>query len=84
MRRYAVEDTDAGYAACAQLCHCGVVNDRAVASAVQAGARTLAGVCRTTGAGQQCGTCVFSIKRLLCEHGAVLDRLMPEVEVAAS
>ena len=66
------------------VCHCGVVNDRAVASAVHAGARTLAGVCRTTGAGQQCGTCVFSIKRLLCEHGAVLDRLMPEVEVAAS
>lgn len=66
------------------VCHCGVVNDRAVASAVKAGARTLAGVCQTTGAGQKCGTCVFSIKRLLCEHGAVVDHSMSEVEVAAS
>lgn len=71
------------------VCHCGVVNDRAVASAVEAGVRTLAGVCRATGAGQQCGTCVFTVRRLLCEHGAVLDQSlqdqsMAEVEVAAS
>lgn len=66
------------------VCHCGVVNDRAVVNAVQEGARTLAGVCQSTGAGQNCGTCIFSIKRLLCEHGASLVPSMPEVEVAAS
>ncbi len=67
------------------VCHCGVVNDRAVADAVEGGARTLSAVCRTTGAGQNCGTCVFSIRRLLCEHEAVVvDRSVMEVEVAAS
>jgi bacterioferritin-associated ferredoxin len=50
------------------VCQCHVVSDRAVADAVDAGARTLAGVCRSTGAGKDCGSCVFSLKRVLCEH----------------
>lgn len=70
------------------FCHCAVVGDRQVADAVRAGARTVAQVCRSTGAGQQCGSCVFSVRRVLCEHGvdvtapAVLAN--PEVDVAAS
>ena len=51
------------------VCHCRVVTDRAVGDAVRAGARSLSGVCRTTGAGQDCGSCVFTLKRLVCEHG---------------
>ena len=51
------------------VCHCQVVSDRAVAAAIADGARTLAEVCRATGAGQDCGSCVFSLKRLVCEHG---------------
>jgi bacterioferritin-associated ferredoxin len=66
------------------VCHCGVVNDRAVTDAIRSGASTLAGVCRSTGAGQNCGTCVFSIKRLLCEHEPTIAPSLPEVEVAAS
>jgi bacterioferritin-associated ferredoxin len=66
------------------VCHCGVVSDKAVTDAVDAGARTLAGVCRSTGAGQNCGVCVFSIRRLLCEHGSTVEALEPEVSVAAS
>jgi bacterioferritin-associated ferredoxin len=66
------------------VCHCGVVNDRAVSDAIRSGARTLSGVCKSTGAGQNCGTCVFSIKRLLCEHGSIIAPLSAEVEVAAS
>ena len=66
------------------VCHCEVVSDRAVVNAVEAGARTLAGVCRSTGAGRNCGTCVFSIRRLLCEHGVPLSPSTPEAEVAAS
>jgi bacterioferritin-associated ferredoxin len=66
------------------VCHCHVVNDGKVAAAIEAGARTLAGVCRSTGAGKNCGACVFSLKRLLCEHGNPLPALSPEVEVAAS
>jgi bacterioferritin-associated ferredoxin len=76
------------------VCQCHVVSDRAVADAVDAGARTLAGVCRSTGAGKDCGSCVFSLKRVLCEHrderwGERQARLqhpamVPEVDVAAS
>ena len=53
------------------VCHCHVVNDRAVAAAVRDGARTLGEVCRTTGAGRDCGACVFSVRRLVCEHVAL-------------
>ena len=50
------------------VCHCHVVNDAAIAAAVDAGARTLGQVCRSTGAGSDCGSCVFSVRRLVCEH----------------
>jgi bacterioferritin-associated ferredoxin len=50
------------------VCHCHVVNDAAIADAVHAGARTLAQVCRSTGAARDCGACVFSVRRLVCEH----------------
>jgi bacterioferritin-associated ferredoxin len=71
------------------VCHCNVVNDRSVTEAIDAGARTLAGVCAATGAGRDCGSCVFSVKRLLCEHEPVAAARVPayqalEVEVAAS
>jgi bacterioferritin-associated ferredoxin len=70
------------------VCHCAVVSDRSVTAAVQAGARTLSGVCRSTGAGKNCGACVFSLRRLLCEHAptdiTVSDSPEPEVSVAAS
>lgn len=65
------------------FCHCAVVSDRQVAAAVDAGARTVAQVCRATGAGQQCGTCVFSVRRVLCEHQDSQNALT-EVESAAS
>ena len=63
------------------VCHCRVVTDRAVTEAVRDGARSLAAVCRSTGAGQDCGSCVFSLKRLVCEHEAPISL---EVDVAAS
>ena len=52
------------------FCHCAVVSDQTVAAAVDAGARTVAQVCRATGAGRECGTCVFALKRIICEHVA--------------
>jgi bacterioferritin-associated ferredoxin len=52
------------------VCQCHVVNDAAIAGAVRAGARTLSEVCRSTGAGRDCGACVFSVRRLVCEHVA--------------
>ena len=57
------------------VCHCHVVNDAATAAAVDAGARTLGQVCRSTGAGSDCGSCVFSVRRLVCEH---VSRQVPE------
>lgn len=72
------------------VCHCSVVSDRAVTAAIDAGARTLAGVCATTGAGRDCGSCVFSVKRVMCEHEPASAALpaapleAQEVQVAAS
>ena len=65
------------------VCHCAVVTDRDVMDAWSSGARTLGQACRTTGAGADCGTCVFALKRLLCEHEAASSSAL-EVEGAAS
>ena len=53
------------------FCHCAVVGDREVARAIDAGADTVAAVCKATGAGQQCGSCIFSVRRVLCDHQAL-------------
>ena len=65
------------------FCHCAVVSDRQVVEAVDAGARTVAQVCKATGAGQQCGTCVFAVRRVLCEHQGS-QPVLTEVDSAAS
>jgi bacterioferritin-associated ferredoxin len=66
------------------VCHCMVVNDDDVDRAVANGARTLAQVCGATGAGRNCGSCVFTLKRLLCEHETSTTVSVLEVEGAAS
>jgi bacterioferritin-associated ferredoxin len=66
------------------VCHCNVVSDGDLADALENGARTLADACRRTGAAQQCGTCVFSVRKVLCEH---VSRGLPsrqEATLAAS
>ena len=66
------------------VCHCAVVNDDAVADAIDNGARTVAQVCGATGAGKNCGSCVFTLKRLLCQHESSTAASVLEVEGAAS
>ena len=66
------------------VCHCQVVNDDAVATAIDNGARTVAQVCGATGAGRDCGSCVFTLKRLLCQHETSVEDSLLEVEGAAS
>jgi len=66
------------------VCHCQVVTDRDVVAAVQSGACTLSAVCRSTGAGADCGSCVFSLRRLMCEHVEMISRSLGQVEGAAS
>jgi bacterioferritin-associated ferredoxin len=55
------------------LCHCHVVSDRAVATAVLGGARTLSSVCRSTGAGRDCGACVLSVKKCVNDVVSLLE-----------
>ena len=57
------------------VCHCHVVNDAAIAAAVDAGARTRGRGCRSPGPRSDCGACVFSVRRLVCEH---VSRQVPE------
>ena len=66
------------------VCHCRVVSDREVVRAVDEGARSLAAVCRETGAGRDCGACVLSVKRLLCQHRPSRIDVPSEVGYAAS
>ena len=66
------------------VCHCQVVSDRTVAASIADGARTLAEVCRATGAGQTCGSCVFSLKQLVCQHEPSTAPYLTEVHSAAS
>ncbi|WP_137122653.1 (2Fe-2S)-binding protein [Segeticoccus rhizosphaerae] len=65
------------------VCHCKVVTDRAVGESIERGACTLGQVCRDTGAGQDCGGCVFSLKRVLVEHEGKAP-LQPATTAAAS
>jgi bacterioferritin-associated ferredoxin len=66
------------------ICQCAAVSDGDVARAVDAGAHNLAYVCQVTGAGQDCGSCVFSVRRVICQHeGSQRDTFL-EVEGAAS
>ena len=47
------------------VCQCAVVSDGAVTAAVRSGCRTLRQVCAATGAGRDCGACVFAVRGVL-------------------
>lgn len=66
------------------VCHCEVVNDKQITHALEQGARTVAQVCGATGAGRNCGSCVFTVKRLLCEHHGDAAATVAEEHGAAS
>lgn len=66
------------------VCHCAVVNCRTIGDAVDDGATTLSRVCASTGAGQQCGTCVFAIKRVITERAGSRARALATHLPAAS
>jgi bacterioferritin-associated ferredoxin len=65
------------------VCHCRVVTDRDVDAALDEGARTVSSVCRVTGAAQDCGSCIFTVKALVCQHREHATALL-EVDGAAS
>ncbi|MFP5253782.1 MAG: bacterioferritin-associated ferredoxin [Actinomycetes bacterium] len=66
------------------VCHCAVVSSGDVAAALDAGARTVSEVCRRTGAAQNCGTCIFSVKQVVCQHVATGSAVTEEEVRAAS
>jgi bacterioferritin-associated ferredoxin len=65
------------------VCHCRVVSDRDISQAISDGARTVASVCKRTGASQDCASCIFTVKALVCQHQEEANSLL-EVEGAAS
>lgn len=65
------------------VCQCRVVSDTAVEAALADGARTVGAVCRATGAAQDCGSCIFTMKALVCQHREREIALL-EVDGAAS
>jgi bacterioferritin-associated ferredoxin len=65
------------------VCHCKVVSDRAIHAALADGARSVSAVCRTTGAATDCGSCVFTVKAIVCQHHAD-DAAHLEADGAAS
>ncbi len=66
------------------VCHCRVVSSGDIAGALAAGARTVSEVCRRTGAAQNCGTCVLSVRQALCQHVAQVTADSRETIRAAS
>lgn len=65
------------------VCHCQVVTDRDVDAALSDGARSVGAVCRATGAAQECGSCIFTVRALVCQHEEA-ERALLEVDGAAS
>jgi bacterioferritin-associated ferredoxin len=58
------------------VCHCLVVTDRDVDAALADGARTVSAVCCATGAAQDCGSCIFSVKALVRRRQATEGELL--------
>ena len=65
------------------VCQCKVVSDRQIDEAISAGARSVSAVCRATGAARDCGTCIFTVKAVVCKHQSD-EQVHLEVEGAAS
>lgn len=65
------------------VCQCKVVTDRDVHAALADGARSVGAVCRSTGAAQDCGSCIFTVRSLVCDH-LVQEHRALEADGAAS
>jgi len=65
------------------VCHCRVVSDKTIDRALDDGHRTVSSVCRSTGAAQDCGGCIFTVKAMVCQHH-LQEQSILEVEGAAS
>jgi bacterioferritin-associated ferredoxin len=66
------------------VCQCNVVSDGDISAALDDGARNLAQVCRSTGAAQRCGMCIFSVRQAVREHVCRGIPAREEVPIAAA
>ena len=66
------------------VCHCAVVTSADIVAALEAGARSVSEVCSRTGAAQNCGTCIFSVKQVVCQHEPIGPPHAEETISAAS
>ena len=56
------------------LCVCEGVNDTRLRQEVRDGASTVRELCRRTGAGGQCGSCVCDLRRIVAERSPTPQR----------
>jgi bacterioferritin-associated ferredoxin len=64
------------------VCHCERVSERRVVKAVRSGCASLRAVCQETGAGQACGGCVSTLKKVLEHHTSHCNRTESPNEAA--
>ena len=65
------------------VCQCKVVSDRDIQAALADCAGSVGAVCRATGAAQDCGSCIFTVKALVCQYREQ-EQAFLEVDGAAS
>lgn len=68
------------------VCHCGVVSDREIRSAIACGATSECGIAAACGAGMRCGGCLPAVREMLSERGLPVDHLLdaPAIRAAVS
>lgn len=58
------------------VCHCEVVSDREIRSAIACGATSECSIASACGAGMRCGGCLPAVRDLLDERGLPVDELL--------
>lgn len=66
------------------VCHCGVVSDREIRSAIACGAADECSIASTCGAGMRCGGCLPALRELLVERGLPVDPLLDAQQIRAA
>lgn len=65
------------------VCHCAVVSDRDIRSAIACGAADECSIASACGAGLRCGGCLPAIRQLLAERGLPVDPLLDPAGIRA-
>lgn len=66
------------------VCHCGVVSDREIRSAIACGATDECSIASTCGAALGCGGCLPAIRQMLVERGLPVDPALDAAGIRAA